>query len=125
MSVEPPAETPSPAPGAAKAAPAAEEPQSQRDETPSSPPVPAADPLSAALDELDKIAIPDAVAPLPKGLSFDQVLEENADAMTEALDGRLVEPSRPAPAPSEPGQVGLYPEDEEFFFDYIDYRDLK
>ena len=125
MSVEPPAETPSPAPAAAKAAPAAEEPQSQRDETPSSPPVPAADPLSAALDELDKIAIPDAVAPLPKDLSFDQVLEENADAMTEALDGRLVEPSRPAPAPSEPGQVGLYPEDEEFFFDYIDDRDLK
>ena len=65
------------------------------------------------------------MAPLPKDLSFDQVLEENADAMTEALGEGLVEPIRPPPASSEPEQVGPYPEDEEFFFDYIDDRDLK
>ena len=115
-----------------KKAPAAAETPAAAGKTPAPPkkeslpsPSESFDDLSAAMDELDNIAIPDAVAPQAKTPPFDQVLDQNADALAKTLEGALAEPSRPAPSSSDPGEADPYPEDEEFFFDYIDDRDLR
>ena len=117
-----PAETPRPAetPTAAKAPPTP--PKKESLISPSD----SFDDLSITLNGLDNVVIPDAVTPQPEAPPLDQVLEQSAEAIAEELEGALTEPSRPAPSfSSDPGSPEPYPEDEEFFFDYIDDRDLK
>ena len=61
---------------------------------------------------------------------YDEQFDRAADSIISALDQALAEPSRlPEPEPEEPdvedSQIDTYPEDDEFFFDYIDDRDLE
>ena len=113
------------APRAAQAPAPAKEPHSPHGENASPSPSDSFDGILGNLDEFDKVAIPDVAAPKPKTPPFDQILERDVGAMAEELEKTLAEPSRPAPVPSGRGPLEPYPDDEEFFFDYIDDRDLR
>lgn len=105
------------------------------------PPAPPAEPVSkpepdnepAPADAVGDAEIPAAEprnaepkpAPHTGEDSFDQAFDTEADRFAEVLDANLTPPQKAAePAPAKQDELTLYPDDEEFFFDYIDDRDL-
>ena len=104
---------------------------------PAEKPAPAPEPrqaetAAAAPADPGQISIPEAVPPKKKEKVSDEQFDLAAENIISALNDALTEPSRvpePEPDPEEPdiedSQIDTYPEDDEFFFDYIDDRDLE
>ena len=91
-----------------------------------------AETAAAAPADPGQISIPEAVPPKKKEKVSDEQFDLAAENIISALNDALTEPSRvpePEPEPEEPdiedSQIDTYPEDDEFFFDYIDDRDLE
>lgn len=109
----------------AEKAPEAKAPAVPSPHTPPTPPAaPAESAPSAAMPDTP---IPETVTHRSEGDLFDKQIERSADIIVARLEESLIEPrpeSWSKPPLSDPVQIETYPDGEEFFFDYVDDRDL-
>ena len=109
----------------AEKAPEAKAPAVPSPHTPPTPPAaPAESAPSAAMPDTP---LPETVTHRSEGDLFDKQIERSADIIVARLEESLIEPrpeSWSKPPLSDPVQIETYPDGEEFFFDYVDDRDL-